>query len=72
MVLTETQDRQILVNPLESGKPEPRRLRFSFFDSLVKEQMRRGDDASEEAKPLPIKLDTPKASIVAITRGHPA
>jgi hypothetical protein len=28
-----------LVNPLRRAKPELRRLRFSFFDSLVKERL---------------------------------
>lgn len=37
MVLIETQDRQSLYRPLSCGKPELRRLRFSFLYSLVKE-----------------------------------
>jgi hypothetical protein len=57
MVLTETQDRQILVNPLRRAKPELRRLRFSFFDSLVKEPSHCERSVVEKyAFPVPIDI----------------
>ena len=61
MVLTETQDRQILVNPLRRAKPELRRLRFSFFDSLVKEPKRYKvrSAVEKDAFPMPIELEGP-------------
>jgi hypothetical protein len=70
MVLTETQDRQILVNSLRKATPELRHPRFSFFDSLVKELARQEAGAPREESPLFI-LDTMKFAIFTITRGTP-
>lgn len=70
MVLTETQDRQILVSSLRKATPELRHPRFSFFDSLVKELARQETDAPREENP-PFILDTLKFAIFTITRGTP-